>query len=112
VAYCVPNKGDTVSFWDDLLEGKIHAQEFPNLVSFAKNPRISLWGLRCSEQLIDCFRIPMTRDAYNEFLRLHEELIQMQPVIPGINDCWIFIWGQQKYASSRFYQYQFRALQL
>jgi hypothetical protein len=53
----------------------------------------------------------MTRDAYNDFLKLHEELIQMQPVILGINDCWIFIWGQQKYASSRFYQYQFRALQ-
>jgi hypothetical protein len=111
VASCIPNKGDTLCFWEDLLEGKIFAQEFPNLFHFAKDPRISLWKLRRAEQLIDCFRIPMSRQAYNEFLELQEVLAHLQPALPDGNDSWVFIWGQQKYSSRRYYQYQFRSLQ-
>jgi hypothetical protein len=41
VACCNPNKGDTVSFWDDLIDGRIYSQRFPSLFAFAKEPRIS-----------------------------------------------------------------------
>jgi hypothetical protein len=31
VAICAPNRGDTVSFWNDLIQDTIHSQQFPNL---------------------------------------------------------------------------------
>jgi hypothetical protein len=47
VAICIPNKGDTVSFWDDLIEGKIHSQIFSNLFIFAKDTCIPLEAEKC-----------------------------------------------------------------
>jgi hypothetical protein len=41
---------------------------------FAKDPGISLWKLRSAVPLLDFFRIPMTRQAYNEFLELQNDL--------------------------------------
>jgi hypothetical protein len=68
IAICIPRKGDTISFWDDLINNSIHSQALPSLFQFAKDPKISLWKLRNADPLIDCFRIPMTRQAYNEYL--------------------------------------------
>lgn len=39
------------------------------------------------------------------------ELSQLQPVLQDVNDCWSYIWGHQKYTSSKYYQYQFSSLQ-
>lgn len=111
VAVCVPNKGDTISFWEDLIDGIVHSNVYPRLLNFAKEPRISLWKLRNAEPLLDYFRIPMTRQAYNEFLELQNELSEMPPAVLDENDRWVFIWGHQSYSSSKFYQYQFRSLQ-
>lgn len=61
--------------------------------------------------MLDYFRIPMTRQAYNEFLELQNELSEMPPAALDENDSWVFIWGHQRYSSSKFYQYQFRSLQ-
>lgn len=109
---CIPNRGDTVGFWDDLIDGKIHSQLYPNLFPFAKEPGISFFKLRNSEQLLTCFRIPMTRQAYNEFLSMQEELAHLQQILPDDNDSCCCIWGLQKYSSSKYYQYQFSSLQL
>ena len=112
VAICHPNKGDTVSFWDDLVMAiSIHSSRFPNLFPYAKEPRLSLWRIRSADPLVDCFRIPMSREAYNEMLVLQSELQNLPQVIPDEKDKWLFIWGQQKYCSSKFYQYHFKALQ-
>jgi hypothetical protein len=84
VAICTPNKGDTVSLWDDLILDVIHSQKFPNLFEFAKDPAISLWQIRTADSLISCFRIPMTRQ---ELLELQEELLCMQPIMSDAKDC-------------------------
>ena len=111
VAFCQPSKGDTVSFWEDLINGHIHSNRFPNLYPFAKEPRLSFWKIRSAVSLVDCFRIPMSREAYNEMLVLQSELQNLPQVIPDEKDKWLFIWGQQKYSSSKFYQHHFRELQ-
>jgi hypothetical protein len=50
----------------------------------------------------------MTRNAYNEFL---QHFLQEQPLEEqNENDTWRFIWGQQYYSSSKFYQYQYKHL--
>jgi len=110
VACCNPNKGDTVSFWDDLIDGRIYSQRFPSLFAFAKEPRISFWKIRSAESLLDCFRGPMSKQAYNEFLELQHDLSLLSPVPPDALDVWSFIWGQQRYSSNKYYQYQFSSL--
>jgi hypothetical protein len=67
--------------------------------------------MMASEDLLDCFRIPMSRRAYNEFLELQIELTNLASSLSDENDKWTFIWGNQNYSSSRFYQYHFRAIQ-
>jgi hypothetical protein len=98
VAVCVPGKGDTVSFWDDLIDWKMHSSLYPRLLEYAKDPKISFCKLRNSESLIDCFRIPMSRQAYNELLELQNELAQVTMTASDEKDKWIFIWGQQRYS--------------
>jgi len=111
VAFCSPSKGDTISFWEDLINGKIHSNLFPNLLVYAKDPNVSLWKLRQSANLIDCFRIPMSRQAYNELLELEQVLASMPYTASEEKDSWSFIWGQQRYSSSKYYRYQFRSIQ-
>jgi hypothetical protein len=110
VATCNPNRGDTVSFWEDIIDGVIHFEKFPHLLHFARDPAISLFALRSTDNLLNCFRIPMTRAAYNEFLELQAFLNYLPPISPGSKDSWHLIWGQRRFLSSHFYQYQFREL--
>jgi hypothetical protein len=110
VAYCIPMKGDTVSFWDDFINGAVYSQKFPNLLEFAKEPRVSQQQIWNAESLLSFFRIPMTRQAYNELLSLQTELTLMQLDNLNEEDCWYFIWGNKKYSSSKYYQHQFASL--
>jgi hypothetical protein len=66
IARCTPVVGDTVSLWNDLLLDSIFSIKFANLFEFSKNKSISLASARSQDNLIDLFRIPMTRDAFNE----------------------------------------------
>lgn len=70
IAMCIPKRGDTISFWEDLINGRIHMNVCPHLFPFAKDPRISLASLHSSDNLLDNFRIPMSRQALNEFSEL------------------------------------------
>lgn len=76
-------KGDTISFWDDLFNGVVHSQKYPWLFEFAKDTSVSLQHVRETDPFLSCFRIPMTRVAYNEFLALEAELLQMPSDISG-----------------------------
>jgi hypothetical protein len=42
VTICSPNRGDTISFWDDLIDGAIQTEIYPTLFGFAKDPKTSL----------------------------------------------------------------------
>jgi hypothetical protein len=90
------------------MDGKIHTDIYPNILWFGIDPKASLWKLRSSANLLECFRIPMTRQAYNEFLALQDELLFLSGDSVDEKDVWPFIWGQQIYSSNKFYQYQFQ----
>ena len=107
VVVCTPNKGDTLSFWDDLINGNIYSSTLPHLFHYAKNSKSSFWKLRTTNDLLGCFNLPMSRQAHNEFLLLQHELEQLQPVTNDSKDEWVFIWRQSKYSSSRYYQHHF-----
>jgi hypothetical protein len=72
VAICLPSRGDTVAFWDDIINGAVQSVTFPNLVGYAKDPKASLWKLRNEDNLINCFNILMSRAACNEYLLLQQ----------------------------------------
>ena len=78
VAVCSPSKGDTISFWWDMTQGHLHNLKFPNLLLFAKDNTISLQKLVEAEDLLDNFKLPMTRQAYNELLVLYDSLTEMR----------------------------------
>jgi hypothetical protein len=78
VAICSPVKGDTISFWGGLINGSILSLVFPSLFEYAKDPNISLWKMMSSTNLIDQFRIPMSRAAFNE-LTLVQDLMDNFP---------------------------------
>lgn len=108
VALCIPGKGDTIGFWDDFINGKIYSDYYTNLFQFAINPKACLWNLKSSSNLLECFKIPMTRPAYNEFLDLQIELLSLSSSEDDANDVWTFIWGQHNYSSHKYYLFQFQ----
>jgi hypothetical protein len=110
IATCFPTSGDTISFWDDVIQGEVQADVFPNLFSFAKDRKISYCTLRQSADLLGCFRIPMTRSAYNEFIQLQLFLDDMPPVEHHEPNSWSLIWGQHFYSPRKFYQHQYKDL--
>jgi hypothetical protein len=73
---------NTVSFWEDIIDGVIHSEKFSHLLQFARDPTISLFALRTTGDLLNCFWIPMTRAAYNEFLDLQTFLNNLPPHQP------------------------------
>jgi hypothetical protein len=110
VAICSPNKGDTLSFWEDIIFGEVGAEVFPNLYPYAKDPKASLWKLKSTQELLTCFRIPMSRQAYNEFLLLQNAITSLPPTSSHANDVWCFIWGNQKYSARRFYHHHYSSV--
>ena len=61
IAVCDPKRGDTISFWNDLFLGEIQSLKYLNLFQFSLDTNISVMKIRQTEQLLNCFRIPMTR---------------------------------------------------
>jgi hypothetical protein len=84
---------------------------FPNLLAFAKDTCVSLSKIKNAENLLDFFRLPMSRQAYNELLELQHYLANIALSSENEKDSWSFIWGQQKYSSSKYYNFQFSSIQ-
>jgi len=55
--------------------------------------------LKCTQELLTCFKIPMSRQAYNEFLLLQNVITSLPPTSSHVNDVWCFIWGNQRYTA-------------
>jgi hypothetical protein len=66
---CLPGLGTSIGLWEVNLHHQQHlSQIYVNLFQYAKNENISLHlALTCSN-LLQLFRIPMTRAAYDEFI--------------------------------------------
>jgi hypothetical protein len=72
---------------------------------------VSLSKLKNAENLLDFFRLPMSRQAYNELLELQPYLANIALSSENEKDSWSFIWGQQNYSSSKYYNLQFSSIQ-
>lgn len=55
IALCSPNKGDTVSLWEDVNLGTIFSQKYPSLYLFALDRHISIQRAREKENIVELF---------------------------------------------------------
>jgi hypothetical protein len=106
IAICHPGKGDSIGFLEDLVNGKIHAGVYPNLFQIVVDSK-ALWKQRSSSTMLDCFKIPMTRSDYNEFLDLQNDFDSIFDTSEDEKDLWTFIWGLQRFSSHDYYLFQF-----
>lgn len=109
IATCNPRVGDSVGLWEDNFSGQPWSLQYPSLYMFANNKSISLAKALSLDDLTNLFRLPMTRDAYNEFLEFQAalgSLIHSQDQV----DTWSYIWNSSVYSSSKFYKHHFAAV--
>jgi len=107
---CNPYISDTVSFWDDIILDTIFSSKYPNIYSFAKEPIISLKSVKERGNIVELFRVPMTRQAHNEMIQLAEDLLELSNNGHEEKDVWTFIWGQT-YFVRKIYHHYFKSIQ-
>lgn len=110
VTICNPGNGDTISFWDDLLLGNIMSLKFPNLYDFTKDAAISLEKVLGTSNLVDTFRIPMSRQAFNELQILEDDVSSLIDASSQEKGSMSFIWGNNIYSANRYYHHHFSSI--
>jgi hypothetical protein len=68
----MPSRGDTVAFWDDIINGALQSVTFPNLVGYAKDPKAYLWKLRNEGNLINpCLERHTMNTSFSSNILIH-----------------------------------------
>ncbi|WVZ97553.1 hypothetical protein U9M48_043079 [Paspalum notatum var. saurae] len=93
--------GNSCYFWDDLWSSNVLAAMFPELHSFAKNKNLSLQGFLSHEDSASLFHLPLSVQAYQQFLEL-PSLLQVVS-LQDDSDTWTYIWGNTQYSTKKAY---------
>ena len=96
--------GKSAFLWHDLWTKCCMSQEFPHLYSFAKNIDISVGQAIHNEFLEDLFHLPLTSEAYQEFLTFENTLeeVKLNSQL-DLNDEWTYIWGSEIFSTKKAY---------
>jgi hypothetical protein len=86
------------------------SQDFPHLFSFAKNDKASVKLIMSQMELDAIFYLPLSEQAYDEFLHL-QNWLQSINYDSATLDEWSFQWGNNIYSSRKFYQLAFQQLE-
>ena len=97
----VIGNGNSCYFWEDLWSSNVLAAMFPELHSFAKNKNLSLQGFLSHEDSASLFHLPLSVQAYQQFL----ELLSLLQVVSlqDDSDTWTYIWGTTQYSTKKAY---------
>jgi len=79
---------------------------YPNLYAYAINKNMSVKSGLAVSHLLEIFRLPMSRMAYNGFLVFKEELESLR-ADNDQTDVWIYNWNGGLYSSKQFYKHHF-----
>jgi hypothetical protein len=102
MARCKAGSGSTVLFWTDLWQDVRLHQKFPHLVTYAKDFNISVKDAIGQEYLQDLFHLPLSQQAYEEFLNMEEICSNSESSIQQGNlDSWTYIWGSNFFLPKR-----------
>lgn len=83
--------GSSCLFWD-LWFGLTPKQAFPELYSFTKKPSLTLASAKANPSFIAIFNLPLSVEAYEQFLGLEDILLSFNPTAD--DDVWSYIWGR------------------
>jgi len=108
VATCTAGVGNTVSLWEDNFMDQTLATKFLVLLTYARQTNLSLQKGCQIANILDLFRLPLSRVVYDEYV-VFSQLLNDQDNISNLKDTWTFIWGAL-YSSGKFYKHHFRAL--
>jgi hypothetical protein len=100
-----PNIGNgrTILFWEDLWNKGIPAQQYPKLFSFACNTKLSIKEAKQKEHLLELFQLPLSMQAYEQYLELNEAWGQI--TVTNANDTWKLIWGSEIFSTKQTYKH-------
>ena len=76
MARCNVGDGRTAFFWDDLWHTSIFKHTYHHLHSFVRNPHVTVQAVINTEYIQDLFHLPLTTEAYEEFLQVEDICIQ------------------------------------
>jgi len=82
------------------------SEQYPRLLSFSKDSRISVKDVMNAEDFEDLFYLLLSQAAFVEFEDLQEHLIGL-PGPQSEDDVWSYIWGNGTYTSQRLYKLVF-----
>jgi hypothetical protein len=84
--------------------------KFPRLYSFAKNRDISVAQFLANNQIQEQFHLPLSVEAFQEHQQM-QQIIQQIQISSQEKDIWHYIWGNNRYTSSKFYHSSYKNIQ-
>lgn len=94
--------GSSVIFWQDLWNGQVTAQAFPELFSFAKDPWISYRNMLQLSSPSQHFHLPLSIQAHQQLITLWSSFPEEQSQLE--NDIWIYNWGNANFSTGKAYK--------
>ena len=76
----------------------------PHLATFAKKYDVIVHDIVNQDFLQDLFHLPLSQQAYNEFLELEKKIHEAREYMErGDHDSWSYIWGSSDFSSKKAY---------
>lgn len=110
IAKCTIKTGTTALFWSDLWNEHFKSQQYQHVYALVLYKNDSVKTM-CARPMEDSFLLPLSDQAYSEYLKLEDELAHLH-LQQGTGDSWSFILNNDCYTSKRFYKLNFSALQV
>jgi hypothetical protein len=102
--------GDSTLFWKDFWsKGGTLCDQFPRLFSYTLHEDSTVADLALSPNLSSQFALPLSVEAYGEFIQV-QELLSAITIMPETLDARRFVWGNTVYTSAKFYEFLFSAV--
>jgi len=99
MAKCNTSKDNSVLFWHDNWLQDTVKSSFPQLYSFTKKPKCSLWFF-VDQNLDRLFHLPLSIQASNQLTDL-QAVLQEGVWDPEEDDYWVYSWGSNTYNSRK-----------
>jgi hypothetical protein len=103
IAQAKVGPGDSISFWQDMWNGKVLKLTYPQLFSFTFMEQISLSSVLHQENFHDIFQLPLSEEAYDQYCEL--DLILQLIQVTSDNDQWKYIWGNGHFSVKMSYNH-------
>ena len=105
MAKCNLGEGKSVYFWTDLWNEKCLHKKLPHLASYARHANTTVNEAIQNEFLEDLFQLPLSQQAYEEFLELQIIYDEAKERIAlGNKDQWSYIWESDEFYCKKAYK--------